>query len=202
MRKVFISYRHNAHKDIKDKLISLNDQFDLFIDKSVKLGDISNDLSDETIRQIIRDKKLKDSTITLFIHGSGTSKRKFIDWEIAGSMTNYNDSKQNAIIVINTEDYALSAHNTENTDVAIDVSNFVPVSKDDSKSNVYWRSVLPNAPERLIKNMTIESVCVNVIRWKDILKNPHLLKNLIDKVYEYRLKNDYDTSIPLKRSNG
>ena len=204
MRKVFISYRHRTHKHIKDKLIQLNDKYELFIDKSVDSGDIPDYLPDERIRQIIRDKKLKDSTVTLFIHGNGTGKRKFIDWEIAGSMIDYKDSKRNAIIVINTDDWWLSALNTDPKDIVNNILiNMQQVSESDSMSEDYWRQKLPNAPKRLIINMARKNVNINVIRWTDIQQNPYILKNLIEKVYEDRKDNDYDaTSLPLQKRNG
>ena len=204
MRKVFISYRHNAYKGIKDELIAINNKFNLFIDRSMNLGDVSGNLpaETETIMKIIREKKLQDSTITLFIYGKKVNERKFIDWELAGSMTKYKESKQNAIIVINTRKFTHSALNTNPADVAVGACTFNRISKTDTKNEKFWRTSLPNAPERLIKNMARKNVNINVIRLKDILAKPYLLRNLIEKVYKDRLKNEYDTSIPLKRENG
>ena len=202
MRKTFISYRHNKHKNIIDELRVMNEKYSLFIDKSVDSGDIPDNFDDEKIRRIIRDEKLKDTTITLFIHGLGTDKRKFIDWELAGSMYDYNDSYRNAIIVIDTLDCSMSASDTKSIDVAIDTSNFVKISNEQSKSVEFWKDKLPYAPTRLLKNMARDKVNINVINMNTIRSNPIKLRNLIEKVYIGRKSNDYDTSIPLRRYNG
>ena len=70
----------------KEELLKINKENDLFIDMSVDTGDISEDLSDEEIRQRIRDDYLRDSTVTILILGTETKYRKHIDWEIYSSM--------------------------------------------------------------------------------------------------------------------
>ena len=202
MRKVFISYRHNAHHQHKEIILQLNRMHNLFIDKSIDSGDIPDHYSDERIRQIIRDEKLKDSTITLFLHGKDTNKRKFIDWELAGSMINYNDSYKNAIIIIDLDNkYALSANNTEEEDVSNTTNTFIKVEPYQKENIEYWRSKLPYAPERILINLTRDSVNINVMHFNTFYNNPKKLANLIEKVYSDRIENDYDTSIKLKRRN-
>lgn len=49
--KVFISYHHDNDQWAKEKLLELNSKYDIFIDRSVDTGDISDDLSDEKIRK-------------------------------------------------------------------------------------------------------------------------------------------------------
>ena len=44
--KVFISYHHDNDQWAKEKLLELNSKYDIFIDRSVDTGDISDDLSD------------------------------------------------------------------------------------------------------------------------------------------------------------
>lgn len=202
LRKTFISYRHHAHLKEKNIITNLNDKYELFIDKSVDSGDISDQYKDETIRQIIRDDKLKDSTVTLFIHGVGTDKRKFIDWELAGSMIDYQNSYQNAIIVIDTLGYAFSAANTTPSDVSDNISTFVTVNSEQRKSRDFWKSKLPYLPERLLINMTRPDVKINVIKLETIVSNPFKLRDLINKVAEDRKNNNYDTSLALRKNNG
>ena len=67
--KVFVSYHHANNQEYKEKLLELNELYDLFIDASVDTGDIDDNLDDETIRQKIRDEYLKDSTITVVLVG-------------------------------------------------------------------------------------------------------------------------------------
>jgi len=49
--KVFISYHHAKDQKYKDFLVQLAKGNDIFIDGSVNTGDISDDLSDESIRE-------------------------------------------------------------------------------------------------------------------------------------------------------
>ncbi len=64
--KVFISYHHANDQGYKESLLKWNENnnFDIFIDASVDTGDINENLSDESIRQKIRDEYLRDSTVT------------------------------------------------------------------------------------------------------------------------------------------
>lgn len=85
--KVFISYHHANDQFYKDKFVRLfDDRYDVFIDGSVGDGDISDGLQTETIRQKIRDKYLRDTSVTLVLIGTETWKRKHIDWEISSSL--------------------------------------------------------------------------------------------------------------------
>lgn len=202
MRKVFISYRHNTHKKYKDEIVQINKYHNLFIDMSINSGDIPDHLEDETIRKIIRDKKLKDSTVTLFLHGEGTNNRKFIDWELAGSMIDYNNANRSAIIIIDLEDkYWLSARNTEINDVTDNI-NFISITPEQKESRKFWKDKLPYAPERIIDNLIKYNVCINVMGWSTFMNNPYKLKLLIEKVARDREKNEYDTSRLLKKRNG
>ena len=85
----------------KEELLKINKENDLFIDMSVDTGDISEDLSDEEIRQRIRDDYLRDSTVTILILGTETKYRKHIDWEIYSSMYDGKVNKKSGILVIN-----------------------------------------------------------------------------------------------------
>lgn len=84
--KVFISYHHANDQWAKDRLIELNNQYDIFIDCSVDTGDIPDDWDDQKIRAEIRDNYLQDSTVTILLVGTETKYRKHIDWELYSSM--------------------------------------------------------------------------------------------------------------------
>jgi len=62
MHTVFISYHHVYDQFYKEELIRVNKLYPIFIDGSVDTGDISDDLDDETIREIIRDDYLRGAT--------------------------------------------------------------------------------------------------------------------------------------------
>ena len=81
MHKVFISYHHQNDQLYKDRLVDLAEQCSIFIDASVDTGDISDHLSDQSIRETIRDEYLRDSTVTIVLVGTETRRRKHVDWE-------------------------------------------------------------------------------------------------------------------------
>lgn len=83
-RKTFVSYYHKANQSYKDKFINLTS--DLIINKSVNDGDISSDVSDEYIKQLIQKGYLSDTTVLIVLLGQKTKCRKHVDWEISGAL--------------------------------------------------------------------------------------------------------------------
>lgn len=91
--RVFVSYHHANDQYYKDRFETLFAKiYDTMESKSVEEGDIDPNLKTETIRQKIRDKNLRDSTVTVVLVGTETWKRKHVDWEIGSSIrqTEYN----------------------------------------------------------------------------------------------------------------
>jgi hypothetical protein len=87
---VFVSYHHENDEKYRNRFDSLCE--DVIVSRSVEEGDIDQDLKTETIRQIIRDEYLRDSTVTVVLVGTQTWQRKHVDWEIGSSLrdTEYN----------------------------------------------------------------------------------------------------------------
>lgn len=83
-RKTFVSYYHRANQSFKDKFINLTS--DLIINKSVNDGDISSNVSDEYIKQLIQKGYLSDTTVLIVLLGQKTKCRKHVDWEISGAL--------------------------------------------------------------------------------------------------------------------
>ncbi len=83
-RKTFVSYYHKTNQGHKDKFINLTS--DLIVNKSVEDGDISTDVSDEYIKQLIQNGYLSDTTVLIVLLGQKTKCRKHIDWEISGAL--------------------------------------------------------------------------------------------------------------------
>jgi hypothetical protein len=91
--KVFVSFHHDNDQAYKDKFEKLfADVYDIFVRRSVSMGDIDENLPTDTIRQKIRDEYLRDSTVTVVLIGAQTWQRKHVDWEIGSSLrhTEYN----------------------------------------------------------------------------------------------------------------
>lgn len=92
LHKVFISF-HSEDIAFKEKFEKLfHDTFGVIISRSVDSGDIGNSLLTDTVRQIIRVKYLRDSSVTVVLIGAKTWQRKHVDWEISSSLrdTEYN----------------------------------------------------------------------------------------------------------------
>ena len=82
--RVFISYYHED-QTYKDWFVE--EMRDDIVDESVEDGDIDDEnLATETIRQYIRDKFIRDATVTVLLIGPCTWQRKHVDWEIGSSL--------------------------------------------------------------------------------------------------------------------
>lgn len=87
--KVFISY----HAVDAVEVVNFIDRYDdVFIARAIGMEEDGSDIIDSTdvdyIRQTIREKYLKDSTVTMVLVGTCTWARKFVDWEIYSSLRN------------------------------------------------------------------------------------------------------------------
>lgn len=99
--KCFISYHHANDQYYKDKFVKLFDDYlDIFIDKSVSDGDISDDCSSDYIMQKIREDYLSDSSVTIVLIGEETWKRKYVDWEISASIRNTQKDPRSGLLGI------------------------------------------------------------------------------------------------------
>ena len=79
MHKVFITYHHSNDQRYKEKLVEFGEQYSIFVDRSVDTGDIPDEWSDQQIRRTIRDRYLKDSTVTVVWSGDKQEDARFPD---------------------------------------------------------------------------------------------------------------------------
>jgi hypothetical protein len=85
--KVFVSYHHKNDQFYRDQFEKLLTDTDIAVIRSVQIGEIDDqNLSDERIRQVIRDQYLRDPTVTIVLIGTETLNRKHVDWEIGSSI--------------------------------------------------------------------------------------------------------------------
>lgn len=96
--KVFLSYHHEADQDYAEALVDYYGKQRMIIDKSM-YDDFSH-LKNETILKKIRDKHLKDSTVTVVLVGEHTWGRKWVDWEIHSSLRSYGERTRNGLVGI------------------------------------------------------------------------------------------------------
>lgn len=198
-RHVFISYHHRNDQYYKDELIKLNNKYNIFMDMSVDTGDISDDLSDQEIRKIIRDEYLKTTSVLILLVGTETKNRKHIDWEIFSSMYDGEVNKKTGILIITLPS----------------VESIIRASDDEVKKNIFpdiksWRAITsraeyekiyPNLPARIIDNLLKKDVKINIVSWSRIYNNIEGLKFLIDKAYKDKRDNNYDLSRKMRRKN-
>ena len=91
--KVFISY-HTEDQYFREHFEDLfSDLYDIVVSGSIKMGDFDDTkISTERLRQHIRDKYLRDTTVTIVLVGVNTWQQNSVDWEINSSLrqTEYN----------------------------------------------------------------------------------------------------------------
>lgn len=94
LHKVFVSYYHADDQHYRDRFDELfSDVYGITVSESVKMEDFDGaKFSIERSRQYIRDKYLRDSTVTVVLVGANTWQQKSVDWEISSSIrqTEYN----------------------------------------------------------------------------------------------------------------
>lgn len=193
--RVFISYHHDNDQLYKDALEEFAEKYRIFVNESVDTGDISDGLSDESIRKKIRDEHLRDSTVTIILVGTQTKHRRHVDWEIHSSMYDGAVSRRSGIVVImlpRTNDNHIYAPRGE--------------EEKDLYPNTEWKSVdgkdeyarqHPYMPERLLDNITKSDVTISVIPWKNL--NVGILSKLVDMAFRDRKDCKYDLSRPMMR---
>ena len=168
--KVFISYHHANDQWYKEELIRLNGFHDLFVDGSVNTGDINDELPSDSIRRIIRDSYLADSTVTILLAGKDVSKRKHIDWELKSNMIDGTINKKSGILVINLPTSGYNnfkvSHGNEKT-VLYDES----ISWTSIDSREEFKNRHPHLPDRIIDNLLKNDVYISIINWERVIKN-------------------------------
>lgn len=198
MHKVFISFHHDNDQDYKDYLSNIAKPYEVFIDKSVEIGDVDEDDSDETIRQIIRDEYLDDSTVTIVLVGKETKNRKHIDWEIFSSMYDGRKNKKSGILVIQLPSVASTYYHAGH---GADEKILYPTQEWVSISNDEYDRRYPYVPPRIMDSVK-KGVPISIIRWNDVVNDNELrlgfpkLKSFIDLANRDKESCDYDLSRP------
>ncbi len=202
--KVFISYHHDNDQWAKEALLNINNEKNIFIDGSVDTRDISDDLSDEEIREKIRDEYLCDTTVTILLVGTETKNRKHIDWELYSSMYDGKVNKKSGILVIQlpstNPQYNTAAHgDEEKRNLYQSVTNWISIDSRDEYERRY-----PYLPERIIDNLLAKDVKISVTKWEDLNiedLNDKDLRLLIDLTFQDRESCQYDMSRKMRRNN-
>lgn len=198
MHKVFISYHHRNDQQYKNYLVAMAETSGTFINRSVDTGDIPDHWEPQTIRRVIRDDYLQDSTVTILLCGEETQYRKHIDWELKSSMIDGQVNKRSGIVVITLPSIDNrtwhAAHPGEKAAVYPDYTgNWITL---ETKSDYERRH--PKLPERIIDNLFNSDVKISVCPWDRIERHPDRLQWLIEASFQSRLTNLYDTSLKMR----
>lgn len=200
MHKIFISYHHANDQWAKNQMQQWADQYGLFIDVSVDTNDVNDSLPTESIRQIIRDDYLRDSSVTIVLVGTETKGRKHVDWEIYSSMYDGTVNKQSGILVVQLPStnptYWTAAHEVEKTTVYPDCTSWSTIS-----DRAEYERRYPYLPARIIDNLLAPMAKVSVTTWDRIAQNLYNLVTMIDAAYEGRTLCKYDLSRPMRSNN-
>ena len=200
MHKVFISYHHKNDQAHKNALIEFGKHFGVFIDKSVDTGDISENLSDQAIREKIRDEYLRDSTVTVLLVGTETKLRKHVDWEIYSSMFDGRRNKKSGILVINlpstgcTEYFTVAHGDDEKRLVYPDVKSWMSVN-----DRAEYERRYPHLPQRIVDNLLAPKAYISVVPWERL--SAQKLEFFINATFDKRGLCDYDLRRPMRRRN-
>lgn len=119
-RKTFVSYYHDDDQDYRTKFENLFE--DLIVSKSVKVGDIDSEISDEYIKQLIQKDYLTDTTVLVVLVGANTKCRKHIDWEIAGAISTRvgGNSGLLGILLPTHPDFGTGKYSNDNLPIRLD----------------------------------------------------------------------------------
>ncbi len=199
MHNVFISYHHQNDQAYKNALIEYGRQFAVFLDKSVDTGKIRDHLSDQAMREKIRDDSLRGSTVTILLAGTETKWRKHIDWELYSSMFDGTRNKKSGILVINLPSVASSYFNAaygdeEKRRIYPDTSSWKNI---DTRAEQERR--FPHLPERIVDNLVAPKARISIVPWDRLTAGR--LKFLIDAAFNGRSECEYDLSRPMRRRN-
>lgn len=200
--KVFISYHHENDQSYKDALVKWNESVEVFIDKSVDTGDISDELTDEEIRVKIRDEYLRDSTVTIVLVGKDTAGRKHVDWEIYSSMKDGPVNKKSGIVVIllpsvtGSTTHLYAANGLAEKSLYPQITNWSDLS---TRENLLWGG-FEKIPERIVDSL-MNGAKISVTTWNEIVRDSSILGKLIDMANENKDTVEYDFSRPMRRHN-
>ena len=196
--RVFISHHHANDQAYKESLVRYGEEHEIFQDVSVDTGDISDELSDERIREKIRDEYLRDSSVTIVLVGEETKGRKHVDWEIYSSMIDGQVNKRSGILAINLPSVdngrVWAAHGEEEKRLVYpDERNWVHVTR---RSEIETR--FPAMPSRIVDSL-VKGVKISVTRWEVL--TAVRLRFLVDATFDARRSCEYDLSAPMRRKN-
>lgn len=200
--KVFISYHHANDQWYKNELEKMNDVFDIFVNRSVSLGDIDEEEEPQKIREIIRDEYLRDTSALILLVGTETKNRKHVDWELYSSMRDSPRNGKSGIFIINlpstgTNNIRASHGENEKNEFHPNITEWITIN-----DRTTYKEIYPYMPERVIDNLMSEKSYISIVNWDQIHNNPENLRKMIELTYQDKDKSEYVFSTPMRMRNG
>ena len=199
MHKVFVSYHHSNDQRHKEALVKFGESNSIFVDRSVDTGDVPDEWTDEQIRRAIRDRYLRDSTVTVVLVGTETRRRKHVDWEIHSSMYDGSVNKRSGIVVINLPGISDNEFNAPHGDEEKKLLYPKITSWTTINERAEYECRYPYMPDRIIDNLMKPDVKISVVPWERI--NGGTLEFLIEAAFRNRSNCRYDLSKPMRRAD-
>ena len=199
MHKVFISYHHQNDQKYKDAIVGLGAGHSIFLDRSVDIGDIPGDWTAQQVRRAIRDRYLRDSTVTIVLVGFETRYRKHVDWEIYSSMYDGPVNKQSGLVVVNIPGISPNCFNAPHGNEEKELLYPEVRSWTHVEERKEYECRYPCMPDRIIDNLMRPKVKISVVPWERI--NVRTLKFLIEAAFHNRANCAYDLSRSMRRGN-
>ena len=196
MRRVFISCP-KSDQPWKDALLRINAESRIFVNCSTNTDDIDGGLESHEIREIIRNKYLNQSTVTLLIVGKQTKFRKHIDWELDASMHNGTLFGKSGVVVLLSPDCESEYFTSPFPELK---ERFYPYVDDWTTitSRQEYERRFPHLPHRIIDNLLVPNSNISITNWKDVIDQPERLRLLIECAHLARAGSEYDTSRDLR----
>ena len=102
-RKCFISYHHADQEAVNQFVRDFDHANDCFIARGLgeeMPGDVINSADTDYVMAKIRERFLRDSTVTIVIMGRCTWARRYVDWEIQSSLRQGEFTTPNGLVGI------------------------------------------------------------------------------------------------------
>ncbi len=114
IHRTFISFHHNDESYRMYFEDSFASRHHVFITESVQEGDIDINVNTDEVRRLIREKYLRNSSVTVVLVGPGTWRRKHVDWEISASIRHTRSSPRSGLLGILLPNYQKNPDGTYN----------------------------------------------------------------------------------------
>lgn len=102
-RKCFISYHHADQVAVNQFVRDFDHDYDYFIARGLGMempGDVIDSANTDYVMSKIRERFLRDSTVTIVLMGRCTWARRYVDWELQSSLRRGEYSTPNGLLGI------------------------------------------------------------------------------------------------------